>query len=153
MPRITELLDLKVDDENEQASLLWVYIRAYAFGERMLSSAFCEVVRERLKRDCLSGRMPFKEDAYAELIKYAVENSHMERGVLPDLIEDYALSWAESAESWDAERREACFAIDVQEKLPSAFLVRAMDYRLRNAMKEAEDVSEWLGVKDTLTSL
>ena len=105
---------------------------------------------EGLNDNCFPERFPYKEEMYAQAIAFAFANTPTGHAILIDLVEDYALTCTNSSTGWEEEFRDACFGLSVQKKLPSAFLVRVMEYRLKNDARESEDVSEWFGVNEVL---
>ncbi|KAJ8111849.1 hypothetical protein OPT61_g5650 [Boeremia exigua] len=150
---ITETDDLEGDDDGEQTSLLWIYIRAYVLGTRILSPAFCTSIINCLNRDCLPERMPYKETSYPHILAYAFANLPSDNTLLLDLVEDYSLKWRESLTKWNEGLRDACFHISVQEELPSAFLARVMHHRLVSDAEDAANPAQWFGVEEILLSM
>lgn len=141
---------LQVDNEEEEAPLLWLYVKACVFGNRIFCSGFGLSIERILRKGHFSGKIIYRETVYPQVVAYAFANLSAGHDVLDDLIGDYAVTWVHSAE-WEQELQDDCFGLAVQERLPSAFLVRVMKYRLAAAKdEEDEEVVQWFGVNEVL---
>lgn len=86
---------------------------------------------------------------YCQAIAYAFANISRGHEILDELVEGYSDCWVRT-EEWDEEARNDHFGIEVQEKLPSAFLARVMQHRVKAHKAETIGALQWFGVNELL---